>query len=266
MILDMFFKIIILSSLPPSWDTFTQAYVAETRHHTTCDPFKNMNLQEFIGVIKAEAECQGLRHGNVTNTAYSTKAKNNKGKGQLLLKCITSKFKDMKANNNGKEDTNKKPKKLYCKHCKTCRHLVNNCNKWDETPYAHCDHFNHKAKDCWHKDKLKQDKGKAKSSPCKCARNKETNAVDSDSQHLAVVIEMTGDAAPSRIMFNSSEQGQNFNFENYDVTNYDGIDEHTLYYNWLADSATTLHVVNQRDVFKMFNPVNNTPITSVGGL
>ena len=31
MILDLFFKIIILSSLPPSWDAFTQAYIAETR-------------------------------------------------------------------------------------------------------------------------------------------------------------------------------------------------------------------------------------------
>ena len=57
MISDIFFKIIISSSLPPSWDAFTQAYVAETRRHTTCNPFKNMNLQEFIGVIKTEAEC-----------------------------------------------------------------------------------------------------------------------------------------------------------------------------------------------------------------
>jgi len=77
---------------------------------------------------------------------------------------------------------------------------------------------------------------------------------------------MTGDAAPSGIIFDSSEQGQNFNFENYDVTNYNGIDERTLYYDWLADSATTSHIINQRDIFKTFNPVNNTLITSVGGL
>ena len=56
MISDMFFKIIILSSLPLSWDAFTQAYVAETRRHATYDPFKNMNSQEFIGIIKAEVE------------------------------------------------------------------------------------------------------------------------------------------------------------------------------------------------------------------
>ncbi len=140
-----------------------------------------MNSQEFIGVIKAEAERRGLGHGNATNTAYSTKAKNNKGKSQSLLKCITLKFKDTKTNDDGKEDTDRKPKKLYCKHCKTCGHLANNCNKWDETPCAHYSQFNHEAKDCWHKDKLKQDKGKVKPNPRKCARNEETNAVDSNS-------------------------------------------------------------------------------------
>ena len=40
---DMFFKIIISSSLPPSWDAYTQAYIAETRRHATCDPFRNMS-------------------------------------------------------------------------------------------------------------------------------------------------------------------------------------------------------------------------------
>ncbi len=83
MILDLFFKIIISSSLPPSWDAFTQAYIAETRWHAMHDLFKNMNSQEFISIIKAEAECQGVAcMSNATNLVYSTKAKNNKSKGQ----------------------------------------------------------------------------------------------------------------------------------------------------------------------------------------
>ncbi len=77
---------------------------------------------------------------------------------------------------------------------------------------------------------------------------------------------MTGDVAPSGIVFNSSEHGQHFNFADYDVTNYNGIDECTLYYDWLADSVTTSHIVNQQDIFKTYEPVKDTPITSVGGL
>jgi hypothetical protein len=277
-ILDMFFKIIISSSLPPSWDAYTQAYIMETRRHATHNPFRNMSSQEFISVITAKAKHHlGIQHGN--NVAFNIKAKNNKGKGQSLLKCMTSKLKDTKINDNNKEQSDKKTKKLYCKHCKMRGHLANDCNKWDKDPCPHCGRFNHKAKDCWHKDKPKQDKGKGKATPCKRARNEETNAADSDSQLLLVMIKMSGDVTPGmmtlkttsdvtcgRITFDSSEQGQHFNFADYDVTNYSGIDEHTLYYDWLADSATTSHIVNRHDIFKTFEPIKNTPIAGVGGL
>jgi len=192
---------------------------------------------------------------------------------------MMSKLKDMKLNDNNKEQSDKKTKKLYCKHCKTRGHLANDCDKWDEDPCPHCGRFNHKAKDCWHKDKPKQDKGKGKATPHKRARNEETNAVDSDSQLSSVMIETTSDVTPGAmtlettsdvarggITFDSSEQGQHFNFADYDVTNYSGIDERTLYYDWLADSATTSHIVNQRDIFKTFEPIQNTPITGIGGL
>jgi hypothetical protein len=248
--------------LPPSWDAYTQAYIAETRRHATRNPFKDMSSQEFIGVINAEAERRlGLQRG--TNLAYSTKAKNNKGKGQSLLKRITSKLKDTKSN---EENTEKKSTKLYCKHCKTKGHLANDCDKWDADPCTHCGRFNHESKDCWHKDKPKQDKGKAKPKSRKRPRNEETNVADSDSQHSAVTIEMTGDVAPGGIVFDSSEEGQHFNFADYDVTNFNGIDERTLYYDWLADSASTSHIVNRQDVFKTYKPVKDTLITGVGGL
>ena len=55
MISDLLFKIVISSSLPPSWDSYTQAYIAESRRHATRDPFKNMNSQEFMGVVIVEA-------------------------------------------------------------------------------------------------------------------------------------------------------------------------------------------------------------------
>jgi hypothetical protein len=71
----------------------------------------------------------------------------------------------------------------------------------------------------------------------------------------AMTLETTSDAAPGGITFDSLEQGQHFNFSDYDVTNYSGIDEHTLYYDWLADSTTTSHIVNRHDIFKTFKPI-----------
>jgi len=82
----------------------------------------------------------------------------------------------------------------------------------------------------------------------------------------AMTLETTSNVAPSRITFNSSKQGQHFYFADYDVTNYNEIDERTLYYNWLANSVTTSHIVNWCDIFKTFKPIKNTPITGIGGL
>jgi len=227
-----------------------------------------MSSQEFISVIKAEAERRLKQHtGDLTNFATSPKAKNNKGKGKpSLLKHIMLKLKDLKMNDNDKEKLDKKAKP-YCKHCKTKRHTANNCDKWDEDPCIHCRHFNHESDNCWHKDKLKQEKkNKGKSNPRKCTRIEETNTADSDSQHSGVTIEEIGDVTLGGITFNALECGQYFNFENHDVTNFNGIDERTLYYVWLADSTTTSHIVNRRDIFKTYTSVKNTPITGIGGL
>jgi hypothetical protein len=51
------------------------------------------------------------------------------------------------------------------------------------------------------------------------------------------MIEMANEVAPSGITFDSSEQGQHFNFADHDVTNYNGIDERTLYYDCVTLQA-----------------------------
>ncbi len=77
----------------------------------------------------------------------------------------------------------------------------------------------------------KQNKKKqGKQNPCKHPRIEETNTADSDSQHLGVTIEEVGNVALGRITFDSLECGQYFNFDNHDVTNFNGIDERVLYY------------------------------------
>jgi hypothetical protein len=227
-----------------------------------------MNSQEFMGILIAEAERRlAVKHSanSTSNIAYSTKA--NKSKAPALLNRMTSNTETV-ASNEGKGKKKKKPKKPYCKKCKSKGHSTDSCNKWDEDAdtCTHCGRFNHESKDCQRKDKSKQNKDKVKVNPRKCARIEETNATDSNKHFLAVTIEEVVDIAPGGIQFDSSQHGQYFNFHNYDVTNLNGIDERTLYYDWLADSATTSHIVNRHDVFKTYEPIKNTPITGVGGL
>ncbi len=81
-----------------------------------------------------------------------------------------------------------------------------------------------------------------------------------------MTIKEIGNVTLGRIIFDALECGQYFNFKNYDVTNFNGIDKRTLYYVWLADSAMTLHIVNQYNIFKTFTPIKDTPIMGVRGL
>jgi len=53
-ITDILFKVIIISSLPPSWDTFTESYVGLGGRAGVNDPKPHMTSQQLIGVIKKE--------------------------------------------------------------------------------------------------------------------------------------------------------------------------------------------------------------------
>ena len=51
---DMYFKVIISSSLPASWDTFTETFIGGQKGQEEKDPRKLSSSQEFIGAIKEE--------------------------------------------------------------------------------------------------------------------------------------------------------------------------------------------------------------------
>ena len=126
---DLFFKIIISSSLPPSWDNFTQAYIAEVRRYATRNPFKDMSSQEFIGVIKSEAEWHRKLNKSENTNFSSTKGK--KKKKPSLFKHINNKMKGMKISNvedeNAEQKGGQKPKRPFCKHCTKHGHATDDC-------------------------------------------------------------------------------------------------------------------------------------------
>ena len=103
-----------------------------------------------------------------------------------------------------------------------------------------------------------------KEDSCKHARTKEANATNSN--HSYAAIEEVKEVTQGGITFDTSECGQYFNFDKEDVANYSINDECTIWYDWLADSVTTSHIMNRRDTFITYEHIHNTPITGVGGL
>jgi hypothetical protein len=272
---DLFFKVIITSSLPPSWDNFTQAYIAEVQHHATCNPFQMMTSHKFIGVIKSEAKWHaGVGHPvSSTHTAFGLKGRKGKGRGwgkptPSLLKCITNevtqKVKDMGVSNVDDKCNSNKP---YCKHCENFGHWTNDCHTWGKDQCTHCSKYNHALDDCYFKDKLKLNKKeKKKENTRKCAKNEVNEVNTAESDHSYAAIEEFRETSSRGITFDSSESGQYFNFNNKDVTNYSMNDKSTLYYDWLANSATTSHITNRCDIFVTYEPIQDTLITGIGDL
>ena len=84
-----------------------------------------------------------------------------------------------------------------------------------------------------------------------------------DNKHIVFTVH---ESEPSRMMFDASKEGQVFNFDNPDVTNPDEYDTWLIFYNWLADSTTTLHICNQHQAFTNFHPLTATTVTGVGNL
>ena len=153
------------------------------------------------------------------------------------------------------DDENAEPKRPFCKRCRKHGHATNDCFLWDQDKCTHCGKSNHLLADCYHKDKLKVDnkKDKAKENPRKRSRTKEANTVESDQSYAA--IEEVMEVSSGGITFDPSECSQYFNFSNENVANYSVNDESTLYYDWLADIATTSHITNRRDTFVTYEPI-----------
>jgi hypothetical protein len=204
------------------------------------------------------------------HAAFGGTRRRKKGKGKMstpsLLKHITDevtqKVQDMGLGNAGKDCSDEK---LFCKRCTKPGHKTDDCYLWNRKKCSHCDKFNHASEDCFFKDKPKPEKkSKVKDNSHKRARTEEANTADSDRSYAA--IEEVEEIKSGGITFDASERGQFFNFDNENVANSSINDEHTLYYDWLADSATTSHITNQHDTFVTYEPIQNTLITGVGGL
>jgi hypothetical protein len=56
-----------------------------------------------------------------------------------------------------------------------------------------------------------------------------------------------------------------YNFNTHDTCNVEGMDERLIFYDWMADSATSSHVTHQHEAFTTYTPITNKLVTCVGG-
>ena len=60
------------------------------------------------------------------------------------------------------------------------------------------------------------------------------------------------------------DENENIVLGGYEMYQYIGVNPEIQMYNWLADSATTLHVANNHEAFTQYEETLNTSVTGVG--
>ena len=235
---DNQFKVLISSSLPTSWDMFTEGYVGRHKDIPETDPKKLMNSQQFIGIIKEEAIHRDAHHAE-SSQAHQSISTSEPG---------TSKAK-------------------YCVICKRNNHNTSECRNHDKKVYEICKKPGHDAKDCWYCERDSSQKrkrkrgGKQKGGDAKRQKNEATNeANEDDSMQVEELTFMTEEDHN----MDRSNKGQ-FNFTTTTHVNKVGInDEPLVFYDWLANSATTLHICNQKEAFVSYAPLTGKTVAGVG--
>jgi len=270
---DAFFKRIIAQSLPRSWNAFTNPYVQGHVDETDKDPNKHVDSQRLIGLIKQEyemIESQKKRDAK----AQKQSEKNNSSLANRLSESSNNK---KASTSNG--SSNLRAKK-HCKHCGRDNHYKSECRFKDMTKCSDCERF-HKGDKCWEPPtgSKRPWKGKGKESEASSnKKKKEAHSTEDNEQannamihgafvslFAATIAEADVDTGEDSDSDRDRHQNECVNVASTSVVGSLKYTNDDLYV-WVADSASTVHVMNRCDAFVTYNPVPKIPVTGVGGV
>ena len=203
----MCFKVIIFASLPSSQQTYVEPYNGNANDPNDPDPKQQLSSDVPIGLLCEEYKIC-LTRSNNRNNKNGTYGSVNLGKTQNTngtSKSLEDRIMDHKSSI-----------KPYCDHCKCAGHWLSKCHKFDGNKCWKCRKIEHYAKNCWGKKKSKEKHKK---------KGDESNMIE---EHIVFPMEE-----------------EMLNFDTYNTCNADGNDEQLIFYDWLADSVTTSHVMHQ---------------------
>ena len=256
---DVLFKVIISSSLPLSWDAFTESYVGGRKGVTETDPKKLMGSQQFIGILKEEYLQRQLRSdkGEIVNYVNHKRSLENR----ISPASGPSKY-------SGEP----------CKHCGKDNHDTIHCKHLGASRCSICGKFGHTEDRCWERDKGKRKNGRGDHDNGRSRKKKKREVNEIEEEHdsdelVSMNIEGTytlaqGSPRKGGTSPPSFEEDDEIEYYNYNGSTYNTneIDEPVAYYDWFGDSATSSHVTNQRDIFLTYQPLRNTSVIGVGKL
>ena len=193
---DAQFKVIISSSLPPSWDTFTEDYMGRRTDVEETNPKKLMPSQQFIGIIREEYLRRTERANDESINFATQKSRYATPKPNLAQRIGNS---------------NK-----WCSHCKRPNHNDADCLFLNNAPLCNfCQLKGHLEKNCRKKKRqeMKQNNGKKR----KAEGQKEGNSKKQKKDVTNMVQESTAVEEVITLMADDDD-GQYFNYDTFNVS------------------------------------------------
>jgi len=250
------FKLLICQSLPQLWDNYMDAYIG-SQTFTAEDPCMSVSSQHFICILKNEYNHHKGRkmepHGNSQQVNFT------KTTMHSLVSHISSQP------SSGR--TSSKNASTFCKLCNILGHPTDKCTHFEKRCH-NCNHFGHKeATCCFEKITWKRKTGGTNHPGRGGKRRHPAQGRAPKNEETAHIKEM------EEVVFQTTEHNNENpidtesynNFHSDIVITYDN-GETLIYYNCLADSATTSHISNCQEAFITFKPAHKTLVGGVSSI
>src|SRR6266851_2907309 len=248
---DITFKLLICQSLPPSWDNYTDAYIG-SQTFAAEDPRTSISSQHFIGLLKTE---YNRREGCKTDIPPQVNQAN------TSTRSLMSRITPANGRTSFKAST-------FCKLCNITGHPTDECTRLEKR-CRNCNNYGHEEAACRFEKIIRKRKtggtnGVGRGGKKRQPRGRGRPPKSEETTHIEEMEE---------VVFQSTKRNDEMPV---DADQYDAFDndvvvtyengETLIYYDCLADSATTSHVSNCREAFTKFNPTHKTKVGGVGGI
>ena len=237
-------------------------------------------MQQFIGIIKQEHKHRQSRKPVASKLPEQAMYIHGCDNAKLPLASWIS--------GNTHNQRRSPPLKKYCNTCQRTNHWISQCWFAGKPKCKKCGQFRHTSDKCWNTAGNKHPFERS----CRDTHNTDTPVQANDAEmeeHIVFntehnKLDVKGETAaivtnkldmveePKALIADNDKldilddtyDREYYNFDH--VPSSDKMDMHLIYYDWLADTATTSHITHWHNTFITYKTIPDVPISGVGGL